>query len=434
MCTFSLEPTGWTSRFGTSTSGPIDFPLHSTHWFLDFSSTKPVISWNWMKGIHSWGINRYYIAVEPCKFGQLSMCSPIFPHQFIDLHPLFIQFSSGFALSNPGVSGPIRPPTPGRMARPSGRPRPAWHRHRGWHRCRQSKAGAAMDGTGGCFGWFLTQKMGPKSCGLIWLGHLIAFSLTELTQMIQMAMERDRERFWGIQHWGNMLICFIVLGILKSNGFPWGFSWRFSEHLHDRTVNTDEEMTTFVHGMAIRYGRRMYTWVWITRTHTYIERTHMAVCQNLVPLVNIKIAGKWMFIPLNMVLIGIDPYPYWLKYWPTQFQLDVWNPGISQQRIDFPNVPGRPRHGALPGVHMDPKLQELQAGLPPGWEATCQAEALPGLPQWGAVGMATRGEEKVKRPPASCDFLVNLSWISFQVLGHLLKVLWVFFPNHLPWN
>ena len=32
----------------------------------------------------------------------------------------------------------------------------------------------------------------------------------------------------------------------------------------------------------------------------------MAVCQNLVPLVNIKIAGKWMFIPLKMVLIGID--------------------------------------------------------------------------------------------------------------------------------
>ena len=36
----------------------------------------------------------------------------------------------------------------------------------------------------------------------------------------------------------------------------------------------------------------------------------MAVCQNLVPLVNIKIAGKWMFIPLKMVLIVIDPYPY----------------------------------------------------------------------------------------------------------------------------
>ena len=36
----------------------------------------------------------------------------------------------------------------------------------------------------------------------------------------------------------------------------------------------------------------------------------MAVCQNHVALVNIKIAGKWMFIPLKMKLIGIDPYPY----------------------------------------------------------------------------------------------------------------------------
>jgi hypothetical protein len=26
--------------------------------------------------------------------------------------------------------------------------------------------------------------------------------------------------------------------------------------------------------------------------------------------VNPKIAGKWVFIPLKMVLIGIDPYPY----------------------------------------------------------------------------------------------------------------------------
>ena len=41
----------------------------------------------------------------------------------------------------------------------------------------------------------------------------------------------------------------------------------------------------------------------------------MAVCQNLVPLVNIKIAGKWMFIPLKMVSIGIDPYPYKNEPW-----------------------------------------------------------------------------------------------------------------------
>jgi hypothetical protein len=31
---------------------------------------------------------------------------------------------------------------------------------------------------------------------------------------------------------------------------------------------------------------------------------------NSTPVVHIKIAGKWMFIPLKMVLIGIDPYPY----------------------------------------------------------------------------------------------------------------------------
>jgi len=36
----------------------------------------------------------------------------------------------------------------------------------------------------------------------------------------------------------------------------------------------------------------------------------VAVCQNPgTPVVHIKIAGKWMFIPLKMVLIGIDPYP-----------------------------------------------------------------------------------------------------------------------------
>jgi hypothetical protein len=34
---------------------------------------------------------------------------------------------------------------------------------------------------------------------------------------------------------------------------------------------------------------------------------HLGMGQNLVPLVNIKIAGKWMFITLKMVLIGIDP-------------------------------------------------------------------------------------------------------------------------------
>ena len=32
--------------------------------------------------------------------------------------------------------------------------------------------------------------------------------------------------------------------------------------------------------------------------------------QNPIPLVNPKIAGKWMFIPLKLIVIGFDPIPY----------------------------------------------------------------------------------------------------------------------------
>jgi len=35
--------------------------------------------------------------------------------------------------------------------------------------------------------------------------------------------------------------------------------------------------------------------------------SNMGMGQNPIPLVNIKIAGKWMFIPVKMVCIGIDP-------------------------------------------------------------------------------------------------------------------------------
>jgi len=37
------------------------------------------------------------------------------------------------------------------------------------------------------------------------------------------------------------------------------------------------------------------------------ENGNLGMGQNSIPLVNIKIAGKWMFIPLKMVCIGIDP-------------------------------------------------------------------------------------------------------------------------------
>jgi hypothetical protein len=42
-------------------------------------------------------------------------------------------------------------------------------------------------------------------------------------------------------------------------------------------------------------------------TDGLIPSEDMGMGQNPIPLVNIKIAGKWMFIPLKMVCIGIDP-------------------------------------------------------------------------------------------------------------------------------
>ena len=62
----------------------------------------------------------------------------------------------------------------------------------------------------------------------------------------------------------------------------------------------------------------------------------MAVCQNLVPLVNIKIAGKWMFIPLKIVLIGIDPYPD--HHSPT-FLCDPKKPTIPSHRRGADHAP-----------------------------------------------------------------------------------------------
>ena len=55
---------------------------------------------------------------------------------------------------------------------------------------------------------------------------------------------------------------------------------------------------------------RLGLWLVKPQFHASIfpSTNSLAVCQNLVPLLNIKIAGKWMFIPLKMVLIGIDPY------------------------------------------------------------------------------------------------------------------------------
>ena len=53
--------------------------------------------------------------------------------------------------------------------------------------------------------------------------------------------------------------------------------------------------------------------------------------QNPVPLVNPKIAGKWMFIPLKMVLIGIDPYPD-LLIWCNQIKHTIYTLPIDSAK------------------------------------------------------------------------------------------------------
>ena len=41
----------------------------------------------------------------------------------------------------------------------------------------------------------------------------------------------------------------------------------------------------------------------------------MALGQNLVALVNIKIAGKWVFTPLRLMIIGFDTHPSEFVNW-----------------------------------------------------------------------------------------------------------------------
>ena len=44
-----------------------------------------------------------------------------------------------------------------------------------------------------------------------------------------------------------------------------------------------------------------------SRKNSWVKNGNLGMGQNPIPLVNIKIAGKWMFIPLKMVCIRIDP-------------------------------------------------------------------------------------------------------------------------------
>ena len=76
-----------------------------------------------------------------------------------------------------------------------------------------------------------------------------------------------------------------------------------------RLAETSEPQNSTIPSVDME-GQRAVPWAPHATGHHGLQIGDMAVCQNLVPLVNIKIAGKWMFIPLKMLLIGIDPYPY----------------------------------------------------------------------------------------------------------------------------
>jgi hypothetical protein len=45
----------------------------------------------------------------------------------------------------------------------------------------------------------------------------------------------------------------------------------------------------------------------VTPDYIFLLQVYGSVSKPCTPVVHIKIAGKWMFIPLRMVLIGIDP-------------------------------------------------------------------------------------------------------------------------------
>ena len=84
----------------------------------------------------------------------------------------------------------------------------------------------------------------------------------------------------------------------------------FTARLNSRFLQHKSPLTQLAEWLLAHDGSDGIPWRSCLVGKTPRDRKNMAVCQNLVPLVNIKIAGKWMFIPLKMVSIGIDPYPY----------------------------------------------------------------------------------------------------------------------------
>ena len=166
--------------------------------------------------------------------------------------------------------------------------------------------------------WFIATNRNPTGAGFLpstaWLDLLQIYGTWWILSRQNVA-QHVRTEECGPCYWDNRDSKNIKKGSIQCS-----INWEHTQQLQKISVNNSKNLRlwalTFAQhtGVFQRYHYRCFhletRWplnsfknVWFLSNH------HLAVCQNLVPLVNIKIAGKWMFIPLNMVLIGIDPEP-----------------------------------------------------------------------------------------------------------------------------
>ena len=107
-----------------------------------------------------------------------------------------------------------------------------------------------------------------------------------------------------------------------------------------------------------------FTTIWYTYTWDY---SYGSVSKPCTPVVHIKIAGKWMFIPLKMVCIGIDPYPYgkygdYMKIKPHKNSL--WYPHLHLRNHGLYGTTAPPAR--RPPPHLFRACEVHQGQLPSG--------------------------------------------------------------------
>ena len=141
-------------------------------------------------------------------------------------------------------------------------------------------------------------------------------------------------------------------------------------------------------------------------------------------LVNPKIAGKWMFIPLKMVLIGIDPYPFHHGMNPIVFIRAL-------QDLAFHKVQEEERlqqERRCPSLRSIPRFYERKAttgfqrtrGRPRGRWGRGGGEGGMGMGmgmgKWG-WGLETAGNGRIVQN--WWDFTINTSDFAWNIHGHV---------------